>query len=341
MDDREILAGLNKSDCNKKLLLFAGVGILAIAIIALALVLIFNLCACGATKNNKQAEPGQSLVCTPLLYEVTDDDGNTLYLFGSIHVGDERMEEMPTYVLDAYEESDFLAVEADVVAFEQDFSKAMELTEMMLCADGKSIEDYLGEELFADLKEYLTEVGEYSVIYEMYGPAMWDSLLEVSIAEESGLDSEKGADRLFLEMAKEEEKEIREVESVEFQYDMMLNFSDELYQLMIRSTLDDIDGAVEGTRELYEVWLSGDEDDLKEQMEDDLSDATEEEFALYEVYKKAMLTDRNQGMFEVAKEYMEEGKNCFFVVGAAHVVGDDALAELFGDAGYEVSIVSR
>ncbi len=313
--------------------------ILSIILIALLSV---NISACAASQDdNGGGKEEKPVTCAPLLYEVTDGEGNKLYLFGSIHVGDDRMEEMPDYVMDAYEESDFLAVEADVVAFENDWSAMMECTQMMLCEEGKTIEDYLGEELFGELKAYLTEEGAYSALYEMYGPAMWQSMLELSIAEKSGLDSEKGADRMFLELAKDEEKEVREVESVVFQYDMMLSFSDELYQLMMQSTLDDIEGSVENTKELYEVWLSGDEEDFKKQVEDDISDATEEEIELYEEYKKAMLTDRNLGMLEVAKEYLDEGETCFFVVGAAHVVGEGALVELLRDAGYQVSIVSR
>ena len=47
----------------------------------------------------------------PLLYKVTDDDGNTIWLFGSIHVGRDEFYPLPDYVMDAFEGSESLAVE--------------------------------------------------------------------------------------------------------------------------------------------------------------------------------------------------------------------------------------
>lgn len=67
-------------------------------------------------------EPEATLENAPLLYKVTDGDGNVIWLFGSIHVGRDDYYPLPEYVLDAYEGSDALAVELDAVAFENDMT---------------------------------------------------------------------------------------------------------------------------------------------------------------------------------------------------------------------------
>ena len=53
----------------------------------------------------------------PLLYRVTDEDGHTVYLLGTIHIGREDMYPLSDAVWTAYHASDVLAVEIDMVAY--------------------------------------------------------------------------------------------------------------------------------------------------------------------------------------------------------------------------------
>ena len=81
--------------------------------------------------------------CTPLMYKVSDGKGATLYLLGSIHIGDKRTRNMPDYVMDAYSSSSYLCVEANIVAYEKDLEAQMRDLKTMECAKGKSIKEYL------------------------------------------------------------------------------------------------------------------------------------------------------------------------------------------------------
>ncbi len=290
----------------------------------------------GMTESELSAMEGD---CTPLLYKVTDGKGGTLYLLGSIHIGDGRMLNMADYVINAYNESDYLAVEADIIAFEKNFVKQIVCAQMLLCEEGTTIQDHLGDELFEKTKAFLEENGLYDKTYMSYGPAMWSSLVDSAIIEMTELNTAGGADRFFLKEAKKEGKEIREVESAEFQYLMLKSFSDELYRFMIESSIDGAEASAEGTKALYEAWLRGDEAELEALMQDDLTGATEEEIALYEEYTEKMLTDRNEGMLDKAEDYMEDGNTGFYVVGAAHIVGEGGLAELLEEKGYTVTVV--
>ena len=75
-------------------------------------------------------------------------------------------------------------------------------------------------------------------------------------------------------------------------------------------------------------------------MKDDTSEMTEEELALYEEYNKSISTDRNAGMLEVAKEYLESGDTVFFAVGLAHLLAEDGgLVFTLREAGYTVEQV--
>ena len=102
----------------------------------------------------------------------------------------------------------------------------------------------------------------------------------------------------------------------------------------------EFDYTISRLTELYELWCAGDEAALKEYMKDDLSDMTAEEKALYQEYQKAMETDRNKHMAEVAIEYLESGETVFYAVGLAHVIADDGLVNALRDAGYTVELVT-
>ena len=92
---------------------------------------------------------------------------------------------------------------------------------------------------------------------------------------------------------------------------------------------------------LYEMWCQGDEAALREELNDtsEYDAMTDEEKALYEEYHKAMIHDRNEGMLEEAKGYLESDHTIFFAVGLAHLLQDNGLVDGLRNAGYTVQTV--
>lgn len=271
--------------------------------------------------------------CTPVLYKVTAEDGAVLYLFGSIHATDSRAFPLPQYVMQAYEESDYLAVECDINAFASDISAQTDMAMKMVLSDGTTIADHIGDDVYTAAKALLSENGLYYSVFDFYGPAMWMSLVESAVVEMSGLDSEDGIDVYFLELAAGGNKEIREVESVELQYDMLLGFSDELMTMIISSTTEAPQAAADATSVLYETWLAGDEAALIALLEEEVPP---EEAELYAEYQTKVVTERNLCMADTAEDYLAQGGTGFFVVGAAHILGEGGCADLLAARGYTV-----
>ena len=124
-----------------------------------------------------------------------------------------------------------------------------------------------------------------------------------------------------------------------------------LQELLLEESLE-YSGAAnfEGTNELFDMWCAGDEATLREYLSDevDTSELTEEELAEYEEakplideYNKAMSYDRNDGMLEVAIEYLESGDVVFYAVGLAHLLNDrNGLVDTLRAAGYTVELVT-
>ena len=150
-------------------------------------------------------------------------------------------------------------------------------------------------------------------------------------------------DTLLLSYASEKNKEVIEVESIEFQIDMTNNFSDTWYNLQFEAFFKEPNATKESLDKLYKAWLSGDEAELKELAldETELDDGmTDEQQNAVKEYKKAMYTDRNSGMAEKAESFIKDGKSVFFAVGTAHFLGDDGIVKLLSDKGYTVDKIS-
>ena len=66
----------------------------------------------------------------------------------------------------------------------------------------------------------------------------------------------------------------------------------------------------------------------------------EEQKELIDEYNTAMSYDRNDGMLEVAIEYLESGDVVFYAVGLAHLLNDyNGLVDTLREAGYTVELV--
>lgn len=304
--------------------------------------------------NNQEVEDKQEDIdnkeekelATPLLYEVTKDDEDTkIYLFGSIHAADDRAFPMQDKIMNAYNSSDYLAVEVDIVALEKDFSAQVELVQMLLCEDGKTLKDYLKPDTYNMLIEYLKDNKEYNKAYEMYRPGFIYSLLSNIIVEKGNLDIDDGIDMYFLNKATKSKKNILELESATSQYEMLVNLPDELYDYMIKSFIKNEQLEIDNLILMYEGWLEGDFSKLLESeeidtslLEDDLNEYENLEI-FTEEYDNEMIYKRNEKMVKNVDNYFKEGKNVFVVVGAAHIVGETGLANKLSTLGYNVNIV--
>ena len=278
---------------------------------------------------------------TPLLYKVTDADGDVIWLFGSIHVGKEEFYPLPDYVMDAFNSSDALAVEANVSSLAESSLGLVQSMKSLIYIDGTTIKDHISEETYTAAVAVLTDMGLYSSLLDYYCPSMWWSLIESGMILQTDVDAMLGVDMHLLELADENRKEIREIESVAFQYEMLGEFSDELQEALLESAIEYADEA-----ELYEqslnmlmaLWASGDEETFSfylNSSEEDPGMSAE----LYEEYNTAMIINRNKNMTDYAVKALASGEEVFICVGAAHVVGDGAIANNLRELGYTVEVV--
>ncbi len=313
-----------------------------IAAAFLAFVLIFCLCLTGCRMDAGQEVQKESTI-TPLLYRVTDQQGNVIWLFGSIHVGLESYYPLPDYVLDAFDGSDALAVELDIMKVEWNFVQQTRLLQLLIYTDGTTISDHLPEETYNRAVKILEENEQYNQSLDYYMPALWWSTVETLSYEKMGADASLGIDRHLLKRARNDGKTVLEIESAEFQYGMMADFSPELQQVLLESAIESYENIqITGAdlEKMMDLWAAGDEAAFGAYLNMEAEFTEPEEEALYQEYTESLVTSRNQSMTEYAVEALASGEEIFICVGAAHIVGEGAIAQNLRDLGYQVEIVN-
>lgn len=284
---------------------------------------------------------------TPLLYHVTGGEGEEMWLFGTIHVGDARTSFLPAELTDALSSSDALAVEFDTDSFMEQAMADPELAALIASSyyytDGTSILDHMEDDsLFDEASDRLKGLGGYNALAAACRPFVLALTIDNAyLALGHDLTADQGADAQLMKLAREQNIEILDVESGESQMQMFAGFSDPLQELLLRTTLDT--NALESqaaTSKLYELWCSGDEAALAQMIAEDVPELTEAEKLLYEEFVKAMYTDRNAAMLDAAKGYLTGGDTVFYAVGLAHLLAEDGLVNTLRDAGYTVEPVS-
>lgn len=292
------------------------------------------------TESKDSSEPPS---VTPLLYKVTDGEGDVLWLFGSIHLGEEYFYPLPAYVTDAFDGADSLAVEFDVLAFEKDYSAQMAVLKPMIYRDGTTISDHISSDLYSRAKEALEELKVYNSMLDYYCPVLWSNMIESALYTELGMDADLGIDVHMINRAYDQDKKVLDIESALSQYQMLGSFSLDLQIMLLESALEsaeDPSRAADDMEQLVQCWISGDEARLVEILTTETTGMTDREEALYAEYTEAMMTDRNLHMATFAQNALDSDEEVFLCVGAAHIVGEGGLADLLAQRGYTVEKVS-
>lgn len=283
-----------------------------------------------------------SFEVTPPFFKVENSDtGAVVYMLGSMHVGKPEA----TYsreLCDALDECDTLAVEVDIQALQTDIMGASDAMSLLLCPNGKTVRDYMGDDYDKIVKKF-TEKGLYSPLYDRYVPALWSSLWSSQAAADCGYDANLGTDMLLLSYAKERGKNIDEIESAKEQYEVEAGCSEELQMLMLNQTLELSQTEIQEQFDaLYNAWKSGDMNALKglaaEEEED--SSMSEKLKADYRQYYDDMYTNRQKKMAEYVMSKLNEGGKTFVVVGAMHYAAPPSILDVLKENGYTVETLS-
>ena len=276
-----------------------------------------------APKNrHPAADPGRCF-----LWKVTSPT-NTVYLLGSIHVAREDFYPLPEEIEKAFDRSETLVLEVDLEKANQGDAQFRVLQKAMY-PRGETLSENLGKETRDALKAYCERKGLPMAQLEPVRPWLVSLTILMSELQETGFRPELGIDMHFANQAKAQNKPVLELESAEFQIDLLSGFSDELQEEFLASTLREVADLKQSLDELAEIWKAGDAEALLREM---IEEPLREEPEMKPVMQK-LLDDRNVKMAGRIEEFLADDEPYFVVVGAAHLVGEQGLVRLLEQTG--------
>lgn len=261
---------------------------------------------------------------TALCWKVTaPSSGTENYLYGTIHVTDERVYTFTDSLSSLIDSCQVFALELDPSDF--NFSSAFELFK----AD-TSLKDLLSKHEYILLDSVCrSKLGFSADIIQFVKPIFVAILLTEDFAQAS---SQEFLDLHLSNIAKAKNKELVGLELLEEQLAAIdkipLSYQ---VEMLLESLRDDSSSSalMPELDPLIQSYLEGDTISLMDSFEEE---------GLPEEFEEAMLVIRNQKMAERFHKIAQE-KSLFAAVGAAHLYGRNGLLQLLRDKGYKVENV--
>lgn len=259
------------------------------------------------------------------LWKVQSKAG-TVYVLGSLHFAKEDIYPLNQKIENAFDQSDSLVVEANI----DDIKKIdiQKLVERAVYPDNDTLEKHISPETLESLRK---ETGGLSIPFELLNKQKpWFLAMTLASLEsiKLGLDPSLGIDHYFLSKA-EGKKKILELESIDYQINLLSGFSDEDQELFLIYTLKDLHIMEQEVNQLTQAWVSGD----TKSMESLLTKSLSEDKRLSAIFEK-LIFERNRRMVSKIEDFLRTKGTYFVIVGAGHLVGSQGVIELLRGKGY-------
>ena len=268
-----------------------------------------------------------------VLYRVWRD-GQTAYLFGTIHVGTSALYPLATQVRNALHGSSELVLELDT-RVDDGFSKA--ILAHGSYTDSEQLKNALSAETMRKLTAALHAQGITVASVSRFKPWLIANLLTGWELQRNGYERDQGNEFMLLEQASAQGKPIRELESADYQLGLFDTMTPEQSERYLLETLAQLaDGtSLRKAEATIVAWTSGDAAALDSVM----GDATDGDGTVATFTRDVLLKKRNPEMASRIERIMQTGKTACVGVGLLHLLGSEGLPELLAQHGYQVERV--
>jgi len=270
----------------------------------------------------------------PLLWKIESPGKKVSYLFGTIHVPDDRVLALSKTVGSALESADEFCAEIPL-----DSQTQMNVLSLSTLPEGKKLSTVLPRDIYEHADRIVRSKGLSMTYFESFKIWAFAGVVEL-IDYFWDMVGKKPLDMYLYSVATSMGKQTCGVETVEEQIGMFEAFSDSEQAQLLESTLDAVDAyAANGTNpteEMILLYLSGDDLELLAVS----TESTNESDPLMERFSNVLVNQRNVRMADrIAAKISASNKSFFFAIGSAHMPGDDGIVELLRQKGFIVTRV--
>ncbi|WDU81959.1 MULTISPECIES: TraB/GumN family protein [Lysinibacillus] len=266
---------------------------------------------------------------------VVEDEDTLIYLLGSIHLGTPDLYPFDKKLVTAFDESDALLVEANILDTE-----ALEYySEKAMYTDGSTLKDAVAPETYAKLEQVAKLYGLPMDQLTVQKPWMLSSTLSMLAMDDSfGMTPQEmamhGIDVYFLLNAQLQQKPVIELEGTRVQVDMFEGLSPEAQEQSLVAVLDSIihpseENQSEVLQEWFTSWKQGNVEEFAKSFQ--AMEGTSSEF------NEMLFGLRDEQMAKKIMNVLEEKEGKYFVVvGSGHFLIDKNIRYHLEKNGYKV-----
>ncbi len=252
---------------------------------------------------------------------------NTVYLMGSIHVLKRESYPLPEQIEQIYGCCRKLVFETDMDAMSDPSTQEM-IVNRGLYPEGEGLSKNIPAGTYELLKKRLALTGLSPVQVERFRP--WFAAMTITSLEilRLGFDPQLGIDTYFFNRAKRDGKEMRFLETNNFQINLMAGLNSRQQKLFLRETLKELDVIERMSSDMVSSWKSGDAEGMDSILKLSLSKQPE--------ILERFLISRNKKWVSIIERLIRGNENVLVIVGAGHLVGKNSVIYLLRKKGYKV-----
>ena len=273
-------------------------------------------------------DPARAAERKAFIWEVRSAS-NTVYLFGTIHVGKRSFYPLPDAVEAALKNSATLVVEADITKIESDD----DVRPLIAFRPPLSLESQVPAPLYQRLQRQLIRLKLPADGLRELKPFIAGGFIAIAEFARLGYDRNFGVDAYLIAAARREQKPVLELESQLGQLKMFDAMPQPLQEAFLDNALTSIETGKtpEQVTGMVNAWQSGDAK-LMLAVASDVNQGMHQSAEIEEL----LVYSRHPPMMKQIEGFLADKQAYFVAIGSLHLVGPRGLVELLRAKGYAV-----
>ena len=271
-----------------------------------------------------------------LLWKIERNGRPPSYLYGTVHLTDERVTKLSPAVEQALGEAKTIALEVSDISEKATSTVIAQSAPLVMFTDGRRLDRLLTDAEYEAVKKIISRSGLPSDLAALFKPWIVTMILSVSDCERTSV--QQGArvlDMKIAEIGKARGLQVVGLETIPEQLQALASVPEAQQLDMLRASLKFADRTNDLMETLVQLYL---ERKISAAMPFQIALARQVGIAddAFAGFQQKLLVDRNVKMRTAAEPLLEEG-GVLIAIGALHLPGKQGLVALLREAGYAVS----
>jgi hypothetical protein len=271
-----------------------------------------------------------------MLWKIERHGRPASYLFGTVHLTDERVTRLSPAVEIALGEAKTIALEVSDLSEKATTSVIAKAAPLVMFTDGQRLDQLLSSAEYDTVKDIITRSGMPADLAALFKPWIVTMILSVSDCERAKVQhGARVLDMKIAEIGKARGLEVVGLETIPAQLEALAAVPEQQQLDMLRASLKYADRTDDLMETLVQLYIGR---KITAAMPFQIALAKEAGVSdqAFVGFQEKLLVERNEKMSAVAEPLLDKG-GVFIAVGALHLPGDKGLVTLLRQAGYSVS----